>query len=123
VRKLVIPILAIVFAAFCVWLFVRLVNRREKWAKRTVVAMLGLTIYVAGFGPACWLVSRNWLPLKLTAYAYAPLFVLIVKGPGSVASRLDAYAKAHMLDQSCYVPMIEATVSDVTHRWHWSAGM
>jgi len=27
-------IIGIAFAAFCVWLAVRIVNRRERWAKR-----------------------------------------------------------------------------------------
>jgi hypothetical protein len=31
--------LAVSIAAFCVWLTVRIVNRRERWAKRTAVAM------------------------------------------------------------------------------------
>ena len=122
-KKLIIPLLAVAFAAFCVWLIVRVVNRRERWAKRTTLSIVGLLFYVASFGPACWLVSRDMLPLKPTAYAYAPFFVLIVKGPGSIALRLDAYAKAKMRDRSCYERMLVATVSDLVNRWHWSAGM
>jgi hypothetical protein len=44
------------FAAFCIWLAVRIINRRERWAKRTAVG-LGVTLpllYFASFGPACW---------------------------------------------------------------------
>jgi hypothetical protein len=43
-------------AAFCVWLGVRIVNRRERWAKRTLAGIvLGLPLlYVVSFGPACW---------------------------------------------------------------------
>ena len=32
--------LAVAFAAFCVWLTVRIVNRRERWAKWTAAATL-----------------------------------------------------------------------------------
>ena len=46
------------FAAFCVWLTVRLVNRRERWAKCTAV-ILALTVvaYPLSFGPvvSLWL--------------------------------------------------------------------
>ena len=43
------------FAALCVWLTVRIVNRRERWAKRTLAVMVALPVlYVASYGPACW---------------------------------------------------------------------
>ena len=50
---ILLPALAVAFAAFCVWLVVRIVNRRERWAKWTAVVMLLLPVlYVAGFGLA-----------------------------------------------------------------------
>jgi hypothetical protein len=40
--------LAVAFAAFCVWLTVRIVNRRERWAKWTLAVVVGLPVlYVA----------------------------------------------------------------------------
>jgi hypothetical protein len=47
--------LAVAFAAFCVWLTVRIISRRERWAKRAVVGLaLGLPVlYVASFVPVC----------------------------------------------------------------------
>lgn len=52
---LTLPNLAVAFAAFCVWLAVRVINRKERWAKWTLIAVLGLPVlYVASFGPACW---------------------------------------------------------------------
>lgn len=33
---MLLPTLAVAFAAFCVWLAVRIVNRRETWAKWTL---------------------------------------------------------------------------------------
>ncbi len=51
-----VSILAVAFAALCVWLMVRLVNRRERWAKRTLAALVAMPVlYVASFGPACWI--------------------------------------------------------------------
>ena len=48
--------LGVAFAGFCVWLGVRIVNRRERWAKWTLAAVIvGLPVlYVLSFGPACW---------------------------------------------------------------------
>src|SRR5665213_3154876 len=50
--------LAITFAAFCVWLIVRIVNRRERWAMWTAV-LLVLVGYPLSFGPVCWWCSRQ----------------------------------------------------------------
>ncbi len=36
----------------------RIFNRRERWAKRTAVALLCLPLlYVLSFGPACWMTA------------------------------------------------------------------
>ena len=49
------PAIAIAAASFCVWLTVRIVNRREKWAKWTLAVLTGVPVmYVASFGPFCW---------------------------------------------------------------------
>lgn len=48
-------ILGFTFVCFCIWLTVRIVNRRERWAKVTVAAIIATPLlYVASFGPACW---------------------------------------------------------------------
>jgi len=49
-------VLAVAFGACCIWLTVRIVNRRERWAKWTAVALvLGLPLlYVLSIGPMCW---------------------------------------------------------------------
>jgi hypothetical protein len=52
--------LAVAFAAFCVWLTVRVVNRKERWAKWTLAGMVGVPVlYVASFGPVCWINARR----------------------------------------------------------------
>jgi hypothetical protein len=50
--SIILPGLAIAFAAFCVWLGVRAYNRRERWAKWTLAGVLFPVIYVGSFGPA-----------------------------------------------------------------------
>jgi hypothetical protein len=49
---IVFPVLSAAFAAFCVWLTLRFINRRERWAKWTLASVAVLTLYVASFGPA-----------------------------------------------------------------------
>ena len=82
------PALAVAFAAFCVWLTVRIVNLRERWAKRTLAAVVGVSVvYVASFGPACWLVSHEGLPRLGTARIYRPL-VRTANKEGPAISRI-----------------------------------
>ena len=47
---ILVPVLAVACAAFCVWLTVRIVNRQERWAKWTAVAIILLAI--AGYAAA-----------------------------------------------------------------------
>lgn len=61
---LVLSIFGIAFAASCVWLTVRIVNRREKWATWTLAfTVTGLpTLYVLSFGPACYFLRQELIP-------------------------------------------------------------
>ncbi len=48
-------IFAVVFAAVCIGLTVRVVNRRERWAKWTVATLAVLpALFSLSFGPVCW---------------------------------------------------------------------
>ena len=50
ISEFVVPILAVAYAAFCIWLVVRIVNRRERCAKWTGLVVICLPLlYVAGF--------------------------------------------------------------------------
>ena len=76
---IVLPTLAVAFAAFCVWLTVRIVNRRERWAKWTATIMVGLPVlYVLSFGPACWWFARDaefesFVPVRFAPQPYWPI--------------------------------------------------
>ena len=50
---ILLPVLGVVFTAFCVWLGVRIVIRRERWAKRMALGLVVLLAYPLSFGPAC----------------------------------------------------------------------
>jgi hypothetical protein len=48
------------FCAICLWLTVRIVNRRERWAKWALAGMISLPVlYVASFGLGCRLIARE----------------------------------------------------------------
>ena len=80
----VLPVLSVTFAAFSVWLTVRIVNRRERWAKWTAcgVLLLAMVSYPLSIGPAAiWATdqrirasdfTRFYYPLRLAA-AECPL--------------------------------------------------
>ncbi len=62
VASTAIEILGVAFAALCVGLTVRVMNRRERWAKRVLFATIILVpvIYLGSFGPAMRHVTSIW---------------------------------------------------------------
>jgi hypothetical protein len=48
------------------------------WATVMVAAALA---YPLSFGPACWLVTHSYLPVKPTWWAFRPMTLLAVNGP------------------------------------------
>ena len=78
---LAMSIFGVAFAAFCVWLTVRVMNRRERWAKWTLTGVIGLPIlYVASIGPACWITSRTNRGGKLIPKVYQPVIEAFLSG-------------------------------------------
>jgi hypothetical protein len=65
------------FTAISVWLTVRTINQRERWAKWALAITLSLPVlYVVGFGPACWLASEEKMSAtvgRAVCRVYAPL--------------------------------------------------
>ena len=129
-----IPVLGIAFAAFCVWLTVRIVNRRERWAKWTLAALVGVPVlYLASFGPACWLASWTNTGAGFLPMIYRPVSLAMpvhavepslwapnevgrgVFADGILCSYATAYAK----------PEWNWTYTRMRHeshgKWEWSA--
>jgi hypothetical protein len=46
------PAAAVAFSAFCMWLAVRIVNRRERWAIWTLAGLLGFAALLAALNQA-----------------------------------------------------------------------
>jgi hypothetical protein len=93
---LALTIFGIAFAAICIWLTVRIVNRRERWAKWTLAAVIAMPVlYVASFGPACWISSRTETGAGMVAIVYQPVIKIIFEpaAPDFVRISIVKYAE------------------------------
>jgi hypothetical protein len=89
-----LAIFGVAFAAFCVWLGVRVYNRRERWAKWTAVTVVcSPVLYVLSFGPACWIVSRTDCGHTAVTEAYRPIGCAVWKCPQFIWLNTWAYAR------------------------------
>ena len=93
--EILLPALGVAFVAFCVWLTVRIVNRRERWAKWTLAGVVGvLVLYVLSVGPAQWVTFQEWSPDWCAAAfvrIYAPVIWLRDVSPEAIRTALDWY--------------------------------
>jgi len=88
-----LSIFGISLAALCVWLTVRIIARRERWAKWTLAVVLALPIlYSASFGPSCWLASRANCGVGAVETVYQPLTTLMFRS-SAVAMLMVPYTE------------------------------
>jgi hypothetical protein len=81
--------LCMAYGALVVWVTVRIINRRERWAKWAAVGLVVLAIYPLGVGPLDWFQQRGLLPRPIAAAIkcfYTPLEWLIRITPEPVAA-------------------------------------
>src|SRR5436190_24248622 len=93
---ILLPTLGVAFAAFCVWLVVRVVNRRERWAKWTLAGGVGVPVmYVLSVGPLGWMASHGMLPEfvddEFIGTVYLPLTWIVFEGPKPISNALVSY--------------------------------
>ncbi len=99
---IVLSVLGATFGAFGVWLAVRIINRRERWAMRTLTAVVVLPLlYFASFGPACWLTSRTKSGASALPIIYRPLMWGMAQND-KVYGLLNSYAEL-----------------EAAQGWHW----
>jgi len=78
---IVLPTVVVAFAAFCIWLAVRIINRRERWAKWTLAVVVALpALYLASFGPIVWLADHDVVPRNRAAAIYSPILMEVRGG-------------------------------------------
>jgi hypothetical protein len=71
-----LAVLAMTFAAFAVWLAIRIINRRERWAKWTAVALvlIAITGYPLSMGPVVVFVPYLYLRADDFTRFYYPIY-------------------------------------------------
>ena len=115
---LALSIFGVAFAAFCVWLTVRIVNRKERWAKRMLAAVVALPLlYVLSFGPTCWIYSRaageddaeEWVT---TDFIHAPLLWVWRFHDGIISDAIDWYANVGAAVEVQAATKMNASVTD-----------
>jgi len=102
---IVLPALAVAFAALCVWLGVRVWNRRERLARRTMASVsIGVPVlYFASFGPACWIESYraseidegDWGEGFDYLQLYRPIEYIWERAPRPIANLINRYCYAY----------------------------
>jgi hypothetical protein len=100
----VFQVVGVAFAAVCVWLVARIVNRRERWAKWTLPAMVIVpTLYILSFGPACWIASQPKSGFqgeppgfRIISIFYWPIWYASGNGPKALRHSIFWYAKVGM---------------------------
>jgi nitrate reductase NapE component len=92
--NLVVAVVA-AFAAFCVWLGVRIANRRERWSKWTAAGLvIALVVYPISFGPACLLGEKLGWPQWISdpfGFIFFPILCAEKYGPRWIGGAVLAY--------------------------------
>jgi hypothetical protein len=84
---IVIPALGAALATFCIWLTVRVINRKERWATRAIILLAGMPLtYALSLPPAAWLVNKRAIPLRSAAIFYNPILRQVGKSPEWIRS-------------------------------------
>jgi len=102
IGPIVATVIGVACAAFCLWLTVRIVNRRERWAKRTLATIvIGSFVYPLSAGPMFW-VNEHALGESQIVYAiYQPLFWVAEHGPEWPAGLLLTYLSLFVRLPNC----------------------
>lgn len=85
-------VIGVGYVAICAWLGIRIVNRRERWAKWTALALsIAPVLYVLSSGPAVWIYERtdDEFVHRVLQSLYSPLGWLGQHGPQPISDLFD----------------------------------
>jgi hypothetical protein len=90
------------FSALVIWLTIRIINHRERWAKwAAVVLVITPFVYAASLGPACWIISHNGDEMWSSVPAvYRPVGTVIYHLPYSLQGPIDDFIRLGMKDET-----------------------
>jgi hypothetical protein len=98
-----LAIFGVSFAAFCVWLGVRVINRREWWAKWTAVFVLVVLGYPLSYPGVERLAAElrvpNWA-FDVMVSIYTPVFIAIDAAPQGIGTWYFHYQMKFMPDET-----------------------
>jgi len=93
--SILLPTLAVTFAAFCVWLTVRIVGRRERWAKWTLGSIaVVLVLYPLSLPPISLILTKIGGPYwGASAFQlfYAPILWIYDDGSDQIHEVMNWY--------------------------------
>lgn len=72
-------VFGVAFVALAIWLAVRIINRHERWAIWTAVAVGLPVFYSLSIGPAAWAMSNGLMPESTYDVIYEPIWWLCEK--------------------------------------------
>ena len=107
-------VVGVAFAALYIWLAVRIINRRERWAKWALATVIGVpALYPLSFGPVCWRASRPFANVGIAGsedghipIVYWPICAEARKSSGTLAKAINWYATVGMSSDSIiWMPM------------------
>jgi hypothetical protein len=79
---IVIPVLGAALATFCIWLTVRVINRKERSAMWAIILLAGVPLtYALSLPAAAWLVTKRAIPRRSAAIFYDPILRQVRKSP------------------------------------------
>jgi len=92
-------------------------ERRPLWPWNAAL-LIGLPVlYVALFGPACWLADNGTFSMRATSIAYRPLLISVPRFPIPIRKLLRSYAEWYAR------PTVPSWVSDGTDVIYCEAGV
>ena len=94
VKDAVFTALGTIFAAWIIWLTVRIANSRDRRAIRTVIIVMLVLAYPLSMGPMVWLGEHGYLPRSMERafnLVLLPVLLTVRHGPPAIGRWMAWY--------------------------------